>query len=149
MSNYTIAILFLLKMLFDLNATSYIKLAFIKLLPPTYQVTNLHTSLCQTNPITHPNSFPKLISRNSTKSLPRKNEKTIYIYIYILFHTGSRKRLDSNLQPPHVVSRIYKNLNVRHVKPDIHLSVVRCERSYSVVFSRKDEKFHTFVKSWP
>lgn len=81
MSNYTIAILFLLKMLFDLNATSYIKLAFIKLLPPTYQVTNLHTSLCQTNPITHLNSFPKLISRNSTKCLARKNEKKkIYIY---------------------------------------------------------------------
>lgn len=36
----------------------------------------------------------------------------------------SRKNLGSNLQPPHVVSRIYKNLNVRHdVKPDIHLSV--------------------------
>lgn len=147
MSNYTIAILFLLKMLFDLNATSYIKLAFIKLLPPTYQVTNLHTSLCQTNPITHLNSFPKLISRNSTKCLARKNEKKKNIYI--LSHTGSRKRLGSNLQPPHVVSRIYKNLNVRHVKPDIHLSVARCERSYSVVFSRKDEKFHTFVKSWP
>lgn len=147
MSNYTIAILFLFKILFNLNATSYIKLAFIKLLLPTYQVTSLHTSLCQTNPITHPNSFPKLISRNSTKCLARKNEKKKNIYI--LSHTGSRKRLGSNLQPPHVVSRIYKNLNVRHVKPDIHLSVARCERSYSVVFSRKDEKFHTFVKSWP